>query len=456
MNPSPGHNAAAPVRPATPALGFRLAIARTFKAASVVSLCYLLGAAAMFFHMPSSSFLAKAFEGAEALHQRLHALRVNPGRTPPAKLGRIDVADKTFDGYTLCTFATLDRMGQLAYLYNMSGRVVHQWFMPFSWVWPAPEHVPPPANDTDVSFSGCHLFGNGDILLTYYNHTEWASGYGLVKLDKESHLLWKYPACVHHDVDVAEDGTIYAIRHEKVSALPAGLERLPAPCLVDYLVALSPEGKELQPPLSLLEALQHSPYAMLLDEMKESESERLAARPTPYYPKQDMHTNSVQVLKRQQAAHYPVFRPGQVLVSIRNLDAIAVVDPERREVVWAARGPWRRQHDARFLDNGRLMIFDNLGSTLGSRVLEYDPMTQALPWVYNGGDAAPFFTEYRGMCQRLPNGNTLVVSSKQGELREVTPDKEVVWTCVFKAFIDTARRYGPAELPFVSDEPRDQ
>src|SRR5207237_5000097 len=142
------------------------------------------------------------------------------------------------------------------------------------------------------------------------------------------------------------------------------------------------------------------------------------------------------------ALRFPQFKAGQVLVSLRNLNLVAVLDPATGAVVWAARGPWRAQHDARFLDNGHLLIFDNLGSPRGSRVLEYDPQTQAFPWSYPGETGTPFLSRIRGMCQRLPNDNTLIVNSDGGEVFEVTPQREVVWSCSCgRVELNRARRY---------------
>ena len=126
-----------------------------------------------------------------------------------------------------------------------------------------------------------------------------------------------------------------------------------------------------------------------------------------------------------------------------------VLDVGKRALVWAGSGPWRIQHDARFLDNGHLLLFDNHGSPRGSRVFEYDPQTQAFPWSYPGADNPSFLSHIRGMSQRLPNGNTLVVNSEGGELLEVTRGKEVVWSCSLNRFITTARRYAPDQLPFL-------
>ena len=46
---------------------------------------------------------------------------------------------------------------------------------------------------------------------------------------------------------------------------------------------------------------------------------------------------------------------------MRHMDTIAMMDPDKGSVVWAAQGPWRSQHDPQFLDNGHLLIFDNFG-----------------------------------------------------------------------------------------------
>jgi hypothetical protein len=147
-----------------------------------------------------------------------------------------------------------------------------------------------------------------------------------------------------------------------------------------------------------------------------------------------------------------MFRAGQVLVSLRSTSTIALVDPLEGRVAWAARGPWLAQHDPQFLGNGHLLIFDNLGSPRGSRVLEYDPRTQALPWSYLGTEGSRFYTSERGMCQRLPNGNTFIVVSESGQMMEVTPDAEVVWSYKLNRFIASARRYHPDQLHFLAPD----
>jgi hypothetical protein len=146
------------------------------------------------------------------------------------------------------------------------------------------------------------------------------------------------------------------------------------------------------------------------------------------------------------APKFPRFKAGQVLISLRHLDTIAVLDTDTDAVVWATRGPWCGQHDAQFLDNGHMLIFDNYGSPKSSRVLEYDPLTQAIPWSYSGD---PVLTRTRGQAQRLPNGNTLIAHAEVGLVLEVSREQEVVWSFFVENYVSSARRYSPAQVAFL-------
>jgi len=219
---------------------------------------------------------------------------------------------------------------------------------------------------------------------------------------------------------------------------------------------LSPDGKLQGKPIPILEAFRDSPYAALLASLERPKKNE--DQPTPLTAqsideqrrREDaLHTNAVQVLTPALAQKFPGLKAGQLLISMRNLDAIAVVDPESRAVVWAARGPWQGQHDAQFLENGNLLLFDNQGMPRGSRVLEYNPRSQAFPWVYSGEDWGTFYTAERGMCQRLPNGNTMAVSTMGKVILEVTAEKEVVWSFFPNRFIAFARRYTADQVPFL-------
>jgi hypothetical protein len=441
-----------------PRRGLGLACLSTF---GLLSLGFLLGAAVMFFDLPSSSFLRRGFVGGVAWFERRQTPPALDSQRLPLSVGRIDKQDRTCDGFTLVMYGG----GSRAMLVNMRGDVVHEWHVPFSELWPDPPHLRGRIDDAAVYFNDGHVYPNGDLVVVIEgpaNERNPWNGYGLAKLDRDSRVLWKYPRNCHHDVDVAEDGTIYAIVNEVAETVPPGLEYIPTPCVVDVLDVVSPEGRQVKR-LPLLEAVRDSPYAPLFCTLERPTLPGAGMLPSPpLSPAFDdlqrrdvLHTNAVKVLGRALAPKFPLFKAGQLLVSLRHLDALAVLDPDSGKVVWAARGPWHAQHDPSFLDNGHLLLFDNLGSARGSRVLEYDPQTQALPWAYPGDGGPPFLSKIRGMCQRLPNGNTLVVNSDAGEAFEVTAGREAVWSCSCgHVELYRARRYTPEQLQFLKGDAR--
>jgi hypothetical protein len=448
----------------------------------VLGLGYLCGAAAMFYQWPSADFLDKCFAGARAwLDRGRTALPLPSGTTEePFEGVSIDIYKKTCDGFTLYTTT----YGSRAILIDMRGNVVHRWQLPFRQAWSQAPHIRRPLIDDRIHWACARLYPNGDLLAIYHADGDTPYGYGLVKLDKDSKLLWAYADSVHHDVEVGEDGTIYTLTHNILTELPASMKRyISPPLLADSLVVLSPEGRELER-ISLLEAFRDSPYALMLASVtkqsgaQDSKTGSAVSPPGPApsndlskpddpskklpWRKDLLHANSVQVLPRALASKYPLFKPGQVLISLRNLDALVVVDRHSRSLVWACGGIWRAQHDADFLENGRLLLYDNLGSLRqGTRILEYDPLTQAIPWWYANEHSTPFRAIMRGTKQRLPNGNTLIADPDHERLFEVTPDKEVVWECYCPSFavpqsqlrrtrvVTSARRYTAQELTFL-------
>jgi hypothetical protein len=422
---------------------------------SLGSLAFLFGAAVVYFNLPLSTFLKRAFGGGVAWYEQSQAPSAPGVKAPPLKVGNINQPGRACDGFTLCMYGGDSR----AVLINMRGEVVHRWHVPFSTLWPDPPHLYGPVQDSAVYFNDGHVYPNGDLVVVIEGPVDLrnsSNGYGLAKIDKDSHVLWKYPQKCHHDVDVGDDGKIYAIANEVVASVPPGLEDVPTPCMVDVLHVISPQGRTLKE-IPLLEALQDSPYAPLLCmlETPKAYPSGMAPGPTAAFVEDPrrrdvLHTNAVKVLSQTQAKSFPMFKAGQLLVSLRHLDTLAVVDPDSGKVVWAERGPWHAQHDPSFLDNGHLLLFDNQGSPRGSRVLEFDLVTQAFPWSYPGDRDRTFFSRIRGMSQRLPNGNTLIVNSDAGEVFEVTSTQEVVWSCSCgRVELNRARRYLPEQLPFV-------
>jgi hypothetical protein len=283
----------------------------------------------------------------------------------------------------------------------------------------------------------------------------------LVALDRESRLGWTLAAPVHHDVARLPDGGFYVLVHQ-----PDEVERKGGrvPVLADSILRLDAAG-EMVGRLDLLpvfvDAVSETRWqavdAWLADfaEPVERLGPRVALKSGS--PADLFHANSVEILPRDVP---PIGKAGDLLLSLRELDTIAVVDFDSGDLRWSwGPGVLRRQHDATLLDDDHLLVFDNRGGAGGrSRVVEVDPETGGIVWSYEGDPPASFFSALRGAAQRLANGNTLITESDTGRAFEVTPAGEVVWE-FYDPLIDERdrtrpaiyrmRRFAPGELPWL-------
>lgn len=156
--------------------------------------------------------------------------------------------------------------------------------------------------------------------------------------------------------------------------------------------------------------------------------------------------------------HWPMInglwatRGGLVLMSLRTTSGVIGVDRTTGEVrLQIGHDIVAQQHAPVELDNGNILIFDNGNfrpgvSTPFSRVVEVDPATGQVVWMYADPFKPAFFSPYMGGAQRLANGNTVITEAATGRLFEVTPAGELVWEYIIPYFGEypeaAARRTG--------------
>jgi len=318
-----------------------------------------------------------------------------------------------------------------AIIMDMTGKTLHRWRLRF-------KDAFPDFKDIDVwhkqrhwrlYWRKVHVFNNGDLLAIY-------EGNGLIKIDSDSNLIWATKGGFHHDFEVM-DNRIYALNRRLIT-LPRIHEK--EPILEDLITILDADGQVLDN-ISILELFENSEYMSLLEGMP---------------PFGDIfHTNTIEVFDGGLAAQSPLFKEGNVLLSFRMTDTIAIADLEEQKIVWAQKpGFWKVQHQPTLLDNGNILLFNNL--YLGERadkaeyerlirtngyrlideklytddrssVIEFNPQTMEIVWEYKGDADNPFFSLASGAIQRLPNGNTLITESDRGRVFEVTPEGQIVW-----------------------------
>jgi hypothetical protein len=329
-------------------------------------------------------------------------------------------------------------------LIDLKGSVRHRWPASISTIWPALQHVRGralPINDWDIEI-------HGDVVFNFQQ-------YGLQRLDPCGEVVWKLPYMTHHSVFVDDDGNLWVpgVRHraEPVASLPG----ITPPFQEDMILEVSPDGAILRE-ISVLELF----YANELEALLFANGQHRIDT-----ARQDdlLHLNDIEILSMRDAAAFPRFEAGDIMISLRNLNLVMVIDPATEAVRWAQTGPWIRQHDPDFLPDGRIMVFDNRrddsnGRILGgSRILAIDPGTRKVQTIYEGSDEAPFFSNIKGKQQFLANGDVLIAEAERGRVLEVTPDGRIVWSHIGRfdddhiTKISDAERYSEAYASFADN-----
>jgi hypothetical protein len=289
-----------------------------------------------------------------------------------------------------------------AVLMRMDGEVVHRWSRDFWDVWPNDRAET--SQEGTQHWRRAHPFPNGDLLVIF-------EGLGLAKLDASSNVLWAKRNGAHHDLQVLPNGDIAVLVREARLLRRIDYRR---PTLEDFVLILDADGQEKKR-YSVLEAFERSKtHRHIWDE-------------SPRRWGDLFHTNSIEVLDGSSVHVHPALAEGNFLLSSRHLNTVFIVDPSVNEVVWVLRAAFEAQHDARALEGGKVMLFDNSGKGRASSVQVYDVASGALTWEYAGAETTPFYTRFCGASQRLPGANTLITESDNGRAFEVTPGGAIVW-----------------------------
>ncbi|HEX2223911.1 MAG TPA: aryl-sulfate sulfotransferase [Thermoanaerobaculia bacterium] len=158
----------------------------------------------------------------------------------------------------------------------------------------------------------------------------------------------------------------------------------------------------------------------------------------PSHPHDVTHINSLQELPENpwHAAGDNRFRPGNLLMSARNINTVFVVDRRTGEVVWSYGEGLDMQHEALMSgpglpDPGMIHIFNNRTKSFHTdrqtEVLAIDPRDFSKVWSFR---RPGFYSATAGTQQLLPNGNNLITSTRGHRVFEITREGEVVWEWV--------------------------
>jgi hypothetical protein len=326
------------------------------------------------------------------------------------------------------TFITAYQPGGFAlFLVDAKGERRHEWRIPpsaLAQLQGADRWRLPAGHD---AIMGAHLYADGDVVFNI-------NFKALVRIDRCSNLVWYLKRNAHHSVFVDDEGFIWLPGRRLVQEARDSLPQVLPPFWDDLILKVSPDGKVVQE-ISLLEALFQGDYLGLVLEGLQDRPRTTSDDP--------LHLNDVELVSADFARHNDFAKEGDILVSMRTIDAVALVDKDSHQVKYAMSGNVLRQHDPDALDNGNILVFDNRTAkgqhnearyltepqAFGySRLVEIDPQSLEVVWSFEGTEEAPLYTSIQGAQEQLDNGNVLVVESEGGRVFEVDREsREIVW-----------------------------
>jgi hypothetical protein len=317
-------------------------------------------------------------------------------------------------------------------LMDMDGRTVHRWTDPRRN--PGPMIMPV-------------LLAGGDILVIQ-------GPVGLIRLDWNSNLVWQRRLQPHHDIAFLADSTFYvldavvmryrglSVKFPRILRMTLGGDIISEWLAYDHLDELKREFDQTSFLDTVLDSLvvKTDPTRKGLTIPDSFLADNAGAGRVIY---DYFHANTLEILPENASGDRDDrFRPGNILTCFRNVNQIAVLDSSGERVLWAwGEGELEWPHCPTMLRNGNILVFDNGVERGYSRVLEVDPLTEAIEWEYVGDPPASFYSRTRGFCQRLPNENTLICQSNDGRVFEVTRQGRIVWEWLNPEIVDGRRSH---------------
>ena len=400
---------------------------------------FAYGAAVGHFHIFPYSILKFGFESVVAVAKEKDTLLgarptlfLMPARHAGNGVTKHD-AQKAAPGVTFIT--SFFEGGNELRLIRNDGSVVHRWPVRYSDYFRDPAHVGPreniPRTDWNAEIHGALPLPDGSVVFNFHY-------LGTVKLDRCGQTQWTLPHMTHHAVSMASDGTLLIPSWRYMERRDPRFANLHPPYMEESILRVAQSG-ELLREISVTDILFKNKYQGLLARGGATGD--------------IIHVNDVEELPAQIADRFPMFAPGDLMLSMRKGERIIVVDPNTLRIKWYQTGPWRGQHDPDFLPNGKILVFNNnddgeVGAIYGgSNIMEVDPGSPEIAYRYGIAAGERMFTDSSGKHQPLPGGNVLVTESKAGRAFEAAPDGTVVWEFINRyddtnvAVITEATRY---------------
>ena len=194
-------------------------------------------------------------------------------------------------------------------------------------------------------------YANGDLSIVFHSWVSHPFGLGIARIDREGRPIWYRRDYSHHKVHLTGDA-VALVPSMRIGKMPNPYNFLykkgfptcqSEGSYLDFIHIINGEGHLLRG-ISILDVLLESPYAPILQYADSCD-------PT--------HLNSVHEL--DGTAGGGGIGPGDLVVSLRNLSAFAILDGGTHRLKRLLRGGFFGQHSVVHLEGSRFLMFDNWG-----------------------------------------------------------------------------------------------
>lgn len=364
---------------------------------SLVFFAFLYGVAASYWGLPPAEQVENAYANARDFQRYWqNDLGIVPTRNlvpsyPGAKRFVMYDQSKVTSGTVLISGLTWGRSAYFgAILLDSSGRELHYWPIDFN----ALSAARRPEN---IFLHGLAVFPDGTLVV------DSDGGDVLAKIGPCGRPIWVDKGDYTHVVSRSYDGTVWSWKGDNI---------------VQTDVATGRTVQSISLEKDVIEA--HGLEGIFWIRTREDPHELL-------YQNDPFHENDVEVLSPRMAKAFAQFSAGDILVSLRNLNLVAVLDGRTYALKWHQIGPWYRQHDADFQPDGSISIFNNNMTLDHSEIVSIDPQSGRYRVLFRGNEQSPFYSWRRGKHQILGNGNILVTETEHGRVFEVDRHGKLVW-----------------------------
>ena len=216
----------------------------------------------------------------------------------------------------------------------------------------------------DIGVEAISRYANGDLLVIFYQDAAFPYGAGVARIDRAGHPVWFRRDYSHHWPHIEEDSVALVpdllVGSERI-AFEGGPRRgtITLKCrsgrpYLDAIRMIDGNGRILKR-IGLIDALRNSPFVHLLQSTLGPDPDgRREAFCDP------LHLNFVRRLRDDAGGTWGI-APGDLVASLRNLSAFAILDGASGRVKRLVRGSFIYQHSVQHLTGSTFLMFDNYG-----------------------------------------------------------------------------------------------